>query len=102
MTHPPNAPRWRTGRWTGPASDSPGPRWPGRPRPSTGTADRDLAAVLRRLHASPAERAALADRALDRARERFAWSAVARATADQYRDVMEPACRTFDSWEENS
>jgi glycosyltransferase involved in cell wall biosynthesis len=54
--------------------------------------DEELAAVLRRLHDSPAERAALADRALDRARERFAWSAVARATADQYRDVMEPAC----------
>jgi glycosyltransferase involved in cell wall biosynthesis len=54
--------------------------------------DEELAAVLRRLHDSPAERAALADRALDRARERFAWSAVARATAKQYRDVMEPAC----------
>jgi glycosyltransferase involved in cell wall biosynthesis len=54
--------------------------------------DEELAAVLRRLHDSPAERAALADRALDRARERFAWSAVARATAEQYRDVMEPAC----------
>jgi glycosyltransferase involved in cell wall biosynthesis len=54
--------------------------------------DEELAAVLRRLHDSPAERAALADLALDRARERFAWSAVARATAEQYRDVMEPAC----------
>ena len=54
--------------------------------------DEELAAVLRRLHDSPAERAALADRALDRTRERFAWSAVARATAEQYRDVMEPAC----------
>jgi glycosyltransferase involved in cell wall biosynthesis len=54
--------------------------------------DEELAAVLRRLHDSPAERAALADRALDRVRERFAWSAVARATTEQYRDVMEPAC----------
>ncbi len=54
--------------------------------------DEELAAVLRRLHDSPAERAALADRALDRVRERFAWPAVARATAGQYRDVMGPAC----------
>ncbi len=54
--------------------------------------DKELAAVLRRLHDSPAERAALADRALDRVRERFAWAAVARATAGQYQDAMEPAC----------
>ena len=54
--------------------------------------DEELAAVLRRLHDSPAERAALAGRALDRVGERFAWSAVARATAEQYRTVMEPAC----------
>ena len=54
--------------------------------------DEELAAVLRRLHDSPAERAALADRALDRVRERFAWAAVARATAGQYQDAMEPAC----------
>jgi glycosyltransferase involved in cell wall biosynthesis len=54
--------------------------------------DEELAAVLRRLHDSPAERGALADRALNRVRERFAWPAVARATAEQYRDVMEPAC----------
>ena len=54
--------------------------------------DEELAAVLRRLHDSPAERAALAERALDRARERFAWAAVARATAGQYQDAMEPAC----------
>ncbi len=54
--------------------------------------DQELAAVLRRLHDSPAERAALADRALDRVRERFAWAAVARATAGQYQDAMEPAC----------
>jgi glycosyltransferase involved in cell wall biosynthesis len=54
--------------------------------------DEELAAVLRRLHDSSAERAALADRALVRVRERFAWPAVARATAEQYRDAMEPAC----------
>ncbi len=54
--------------------------------------DEELAAVLRRLHDSPAERTALADRALDRVRTRFAWPAVARATVRQYQDVMEPAC----------
>ena len=46
--------------------------------------DEELAAVLRRLHDSPAERAALADRALRRVSERFAWAAVAQATAGQY------------------
>jgi MMP alpha-(1->4)-mannosyltransferase len=54
--------------------------------------DEELAAVLRRLHDSPAERAALADRALARVSERFAWPAVARATAERYLDAMEPAC----------
>jgi glycosyltransferase involved in cell wall biosynthesis len=54
--------------------------------------DEELAAVLRRLHDSPAERAALRDRALDRVGERFAWPAVARATAGQYRDAMRPTC----------
>jgi glycosyltransferase involved in cell wall biosynthesis len=54
--------------------------------------DEELAAVLRRLHDSPAERAALADRALTRVRARFAWPAVARATVEQYRDAMEPKC----------
>jgi len=51
--------------------------------------DEELAAVLRRLHDSPAERAALADRALRRVGERFAWPAVARATAGQYLAAME-------------
>jgi glycosyltransferase involved in cell wall biosynthesis len=46
--------------------------------------DEELAAVLRRLHDSPAERAALADRALARVRAQFAWSAVARATVEEY------------------
>ncbi len=48
----------------------------------------ELAAVLRRLHDSPAERAALADRALRRVSERFAWPAVAQATVAQYREAM--------------
>ena len=51
--------------------------------------DEELAAVLRRLHESPAERAALADRALRRVRERFAWPAVARATVGEYLAAME-------------
>jgi len=51
--------------------------------------DEELAAVLRRLHHSPAERDALSDRALHRVRERFAWSAVAEATAGQYLAAME-------------
>ena len=51
--------------------------------------DEELAAVLRRLHHSPAERDALADRALRRVRERFAWSAVAHATVGQYLAAME-------------
>ncbi|MBV9207931.1 MAG: glycosyltransferase family 4 protein [Actinobacteria bacterium] len=50
--------------------------------------DEELAAVLRRLHDSPGERAALADRALRRVGERFAWSAVARATVEEYREAM--------------
>ena len=49
----------------------------------------ELAAVLRRLHDSPAERAALAGRALRRVGERFAWPAVAQATVAQYREAME-------------
>jgi glycosyltransferase involved in cell wall biosynthesis len=48
----------------------------------------ELAGVLRRLHDSRAERAALADRALGRVRERYAWPAVARATADAYRQAI--------------
>jgi len=48
----------------------------------------ELAAVLRRLHDSPAERAELAGRALRRVRERYAWPAVARATAEAYRQAI--------------
>jgi glycosyltransferase involved in cell wall biosynthesis len=51
--------------------------------------DEELAAVLRRLHHSPAERDALADRALRRVRERFAWPAVAQATVGQYQAAVE-------------
>jgi glycosyltransferase involved in cell wall biosynthesis len=50
--------------------------------------DEELAAVLRRLHDSPAERAELADRALRRVGERFAWQAVAKATAEQYLNAI--------------
>jgi len=45
----------------------------------------ELTAALRRLHNSPGLRADLADRALRRVRERFAWPAVAQATAEEYR-----------------
>ncbi|HEX6521592.1 MAG TPA: glycosyltransferase family 4 protein [Streptosporangiaceae bacterium] len=48
----------------------------------------ELAAALRRLHDSPAERATLSERALARVRERFAWSAVARATIEVYRTLL--------------
>ena len=50
--------------------------------------------MLRRLHGCPAGRAALADRALRRVRERFAWPAVAQATVGQYLAAMDgPAAR---------
>ena len=56
--------------------------------------DEELAAVLRRLHNSPAARAALAARALCRVGERFAWPAVAQATVEQYLAAVEgpPSC----------
>jgi glycosyltransferase involved in cell wall biosynthesis len=44
----------------------------------------DLAAALRNLHDSPAERERLSSAALHRVAERFAWPAVARATVDHY------------------
>jgi glycosyltransferase involved in cell wall biosynthesis len=49
----------------------------------------ELAAALRRLHDHPAERDELSQRAWLRVQERFAWLAVAQATADQYRQVIE-------------
>ena len=48
----------------------------------------ELAGALRRLHDSPAERAVLADRALRRVGERFAWPAVAQATVARYREAQ--------------
>ena len=56
--------------------------------------DEELAAVLRRLYHCPAERAVLADRGLRRVGERFAWSAVAEATAGQYLAAMEGLATT--------
>jgi glycosyltransferase involved in cell wall biosynthesis len=47
-----------------------------------------LAAALRDLLDSPAERARLGAAAWQRVQERFAWPAVARATVGQYRDAM--------------
>jgi len=44
----------------------------------------ELAVALRMLHDSAAERERLSALALRRVQERFAWPAVARATADQY------------------
>jgi glycosyltransferase involved in cell wall biosynthesis len=48
----------------------------------------ELAAALRALLDSPAERERLAGVALRRVQERFAWPAVARATVAQYREAM--------------
>jgi glycosyltransferase involved in cell wall biosynthesis len=48
----------------------------------------ELAAALRTLLDSPAERARLAAAALRRVQERFAWPAVARATAAEYRAAI--------------
>ena len=48
----------------------------------------ELAAALRRLHDAPRRREQLAGLAVARVAERFAWSAVARATADQYRQAI--------------
>jgi glycosyltransferase involved in cell wall biosynthesis len=50
--------------------------------------EQELAAALRRLHDTPAERDRLAAAALDRVAERFAWPAVAAATVAQYRNVI--------------
>jgi glycosyltransferase involved in cell wall biosynthesis len=48
----------------------------------------ELAAALRRLCDSPAERERLGDAALRRVAERFAWPAVARATVAQYQAAI--------------
>jgi glycosyltransferase involved in cell wall biosynthesis len=47
-----------------------------------------LCAALRTLHDSPAERERLSAAALTRVAERFAWSAVARATVAEYRQAI--------------
>jgi glycosyltransferase involved in cell wall biosynthesis len=47
-----------------------------------------LAAALRQLHDDPAERIRLASDGLKRVGERFAWPAVAAATAALYREVI--------------
>jgi hypothetical protein len=47
--------------------------------------------ALRTLHDSAAERERLSALALRRVQERFAWSAVARATVDQYHRAIEAA-----------
>jgi glycosyltransferase involved in cell wall biosynthesis len=51
----------------------------------------ELAAALRTLHDSPAERERLSALALRRVQERFAWSAVAQATVDHYQRAIEAA-----------
>ena len=48
-----------------------------------------LAAELRWLHDSPAERARLGEAAWRRVQERYAWPAVARQTADRYAAALE-------------
>ena len=51
----------------------------------------ELAAALRRLQDSPAEREKLSAAALDRVQRRFAWPAVARATVAEYRRAIAAA-----------
>jgi len=51
----------------------------------------ELADVLTRLLAHPAERERLGDAALRRVQERFAWPAVARATVAQYHATIAAA-----------
>ena len=51
----------------------------------------ELAAAIRRLQDSPGERHRLAELALRRVQERFAWTTVARATVAEYRRVIAEA-----------
>ena len=54
----------------------------------------ELAAALRRLQDSPAERERLSAAAVERVQERFAWSAVAKATVAEYqRAIAERAAK---------
>ena len=48
----------------------------------------ELAAAIRRLQDSPRERERLSELAVARVQERFAWSAVARATVAEYRRAI--------------
>lgn len=48
----------------------------------------ELAAALRRLQDAPRERERLSAAAVDRVQQRFAWSAVARATVAEYRRAI--------------
>ena len=53
----------------------------------------ELAAAIRRLQDSPAERERLAAIALDRVQKRFAWTAVAKATVTEYQHAIAAADR---------
>ena len=85
----PRAPRWwRAGPGRFPRSPATPPSWSRRAR------TRNSRPCCAGCIDSPAERDALADRALRRVRERFAWSAVAEATAGQYLAAMEGLATT--------
>jgi glycosyltransferase involved in cell wall biosynthesis len=57
----------------------------------------ELAATLRHLQDSPAERERLSAAALERVQQRFAWSAVAMATVAEYRRAIAARAATVDS-----
>ena len=57
----------------------------------------ELAAALRRLQDSPAERERLSAAALKRVQQRFAWQAVAKATVAEYRRAIAAGRRTRDA-----
>ncbi|GII87432.1 glycosyl transferase family 1 [Sphaerisporangium siamense] len=48
----------------------------------------ELAAVLRRLHDSPAERERVGKAGFDRVMERFTWNVVAKRTVEAYREAI--------------
>jgi glycosyltransferase involved in cell wall biosynthesis len=48
----------------------------------------ELAAAIGRLQDSPAERERLSAAAVDRVQQRFAWSAVAKATVAEYQQAI--------------
>jgi len=54
----------------------------------------ELAAVLRKLHDSPQERARLGEAGYRRVQERYTWRAVAIATVEHYRAAIKTAART--------